>query len=134
MLPKYLNSANTAKTTSLLLDGTPVAVCSNVIIIAYNNEVYLNRVHEGNNHEEMNSLLKALYNSDVKCYCLTIKEFNALKEKYMTLRQLGRLPKPIPIVIQRRINTEVKKEEKIDDGIEYAKQLFGDNVVIKEEK
>jgi len=134
MLPKYFNSAATAKVTSILLDGYPVAACDNAIIIGYNNDVYLNRVYSENNYDEMNNFLKALYNSDIKCYCLTTQEFMSLKEKYVALRQLGKLPKPVPIVIQRR-NIKVKETNaSIDEGIEYAKKLFGNNVIIKEEE
>ena len=52
----------------------------------------------------------------------------------MTLRKLGKLPKPVPIIIQRR-NIEVKDDPQtqVDEGIEYAKKLFGDNLIIKEE-
>ena len=134
MLPKYLNSTTTAKVAGLLLDGYPVAACDKVIIIGYNNDVYLNRVNAENNYDEMNNFLKALYNTDMKCYCLTIQGFTTLKEKYMTLRQLGKLPKPVPIVIQRR-NIEVKDDPKtqVDEGIEYAKKLFGDNLIIEGE-
>ena len=135
MLPKYLNSASTAKVTGVLLDGYPVAACDNVIIIGYNNDVYLNRIYSEGMNDEMNSFLKALYNKDIKCYCLTIQNFTSLKEKYVALRQLGKLPKPVPIVIQRR-NIEVNdnSETQVDEGIEYAKKLFGNNVIIKEEE
>ena len=134
MLPKYLNSNTTAKVTALLLDGYPLAACANAIVIGYNNDVYLNRVYSEGNYDEMNNFLKALYNCDMKCYCLTTQDFSNLKEKYMTLRQLGKLPKPVPIVIQRRnIKVNDSKDTEIDEGIEYAKKLFGDNVIIKEE-
>ena len=135
MLPKYLTSPATAKTTGLLLDGRPMAACDNVIIIGYANDVYLNRVYDSNNYSEMNSLLKALYNNDMKCYCLTIDNFNELKAKYISLRQLGKLPQAKPIVIQRKnITIPENSETDVDEGVEYAKKLFGDNVIIKEEK
>ena len=47
MLPKYLNTPDTAKVTGILLDGYPLAACDNVIIIGYNNDVYLNRFFHG---------------------------------------------------------------------------------------
>ena len=135
MLPKYLNSASTARVTAMLLDGYPVAACNNVIIIGYNNDVYLNRIHSEGMCEEMNSFLKALYDKDMKCCCLTIHDFTLLKERYVALRQLGKLPKPMPIVIQRRsFETKNTVEETVDEGIEYAKKLFGNNVIIKEEE
>ena len=133
MLPKYLNTPDTAKVTGILLDGYPLAACDNVIIIGYNNDVYLNRVYVQENYNEMNNFLKALYNSDIKCYCLTMEKFNNLKEKYLALRQLGKLPKPVPIIIQKR-KFESKSENKIDEEMEYAKSLFGDDLIIKEEK
>ena len=135
MLPKYLTSPATAKVTGILLDGRPMAACDNVIIIGYANEAYLNRVYEGNNYSEMNSLLKALYNNDVKCYCLTVDSFNDLKAKYISLRQLGKLPQARPIIIQRKnITIPNSKNTEVDEGVEYAKKLFGDNVIIKEEQ
>ncbi len=134
MLPKYLTSPATAKVTGILLDGRPMAACDNVIIIGYTNEAYLNRVYEANNYSEMNSLLKALYNNDVKCYCLTVENFNELKAKYISLRQLGKLPQAKPIVIQRKnIIVSNSSDTEVDEGVEYAKKLFGDNVIIKEE-
>ena len=132
MLPKYLNTPSTAKIAGILLDGYPLAACDNVIILGYNNDVYLNRVYDGENYDEMNNFVKALYNSDVKCYCLTVQSFNALREKYLALRQLGKLPKPVPIVIQRR-SFEKKKEVTVDKDMEYAKQLFGDSLIVKED-
>ena len=113
------------KTTGLLLDGRPMAACDNVIIIGYANDVYLNRVYDGNNYNEMNSLLKALYNNDMKCYCLTVESFNELKAKYISLRQLGKLPQAKPIVIQRKNitiaenNPNIKKyiKEKLAEGV-----------------
>ena len=134
MLPKYLTTPATAKVTGILLDGRPMAACDNVIIIGYANDVYLNRVYEGNNYNEMNSLLKALYNSDVKCYCLTNDDFTDLKAKYISLRQLNKLPQAKPIIIQRKnITINESKNAEVDEGVEYAKKLFGDNVIIKEE-
>jgi hypothetical protein len=134
MLPKYLSSPATAKVTGMLLDGRPMAACDNVVIIGYANDVYLNRVYSENNYNEMNSLLKALYNHDVKCYCLTVEKFNELKGKYISLRQLGKLPQAKPIVIQRKnITISDNSNTDVDEGVEYAKRLFGDNVIIKEE-
>ena len=134
MLPKYLTSPATAKVTGILLDGRPMAACDNVIVIGYPSQVYLNRVYDSNNYNEMNSLLKALYNSDVKCYCLTVDEFTELKSKYISLRQLGQLPQAKPIIIQRKnITISENKNSTVDEGVEYAKKLFGDNVIIKEE-
>ena len=133
MLPKYLNNPTTAKVAGLLLDGYPVAACDNVVMIGYNNDVYLNRVYAEGNYDEMNNFLKALYNGDVKCYCLTLESFTSLKEKYMTLRQLGKLPKPVPIVIQRRSVVEKQEDNGANENLEYAKKLFGDNLVIEGE-
>ena len=81
----------------------------------------------------MNNFLKALYNADVKCYCLTIQDFTALREKYMSLRQLGKLPKPVPIIIQKRNIVEKAEETKTNENLEYAKKLFGDNLIIEGE-
>ena len=135
MLPKYLNSVATAKVTGMLLDGIPVAACNNVILIGYNSDAYLNRIYSENNYEEMNNFLRALYNCDIKCYCLTLENFAGLKEKYVTLRQLGKLPRPVPIIIQKRnIAVKEQKDDSVDEGIEYARKLFGDNVIIKEDE
>ena len=132
MLPKYLNTPDTAKVTGILLDGYPLAACDNVIIIGYNNDVYLNRVYMQENYEAMNNFLKALYNSDIKCYCLTIQKFNSLKERYLALRQLGKLPKPVPIIVQRK-SFDTKPKVQVDEDMEYAKKLFGDSLIIEGE-
>ena len=41
----------------------------------------------------------------------------------------------MPIVIQRRtFESKKETENEIDEGIEYAKKLFGNNIIIKEEE
>lgn len=125
ILPKYLNSPSTAKATVLLMDGLPVAAAKNMIVLAYDNDTYLNRVNSISNHDMMNNFLKAIYNDDMMCYCVTKEEFMRLKDTYMSLRALGKLPAP------RKIS--FGEENKKDEGLEFGKKIFGDFLTVKEE-
>ena len=125
ILPKYLNSPSTAKATVLLMDGLPVAAAKNMLVLAYDNDTYLNRVNSISNHEMMNNFLKAIYNDNMMCYCVTKEEFMRLKDTYMNLRALGKLPTP------RKIS--FGEENKKDEGLEFGKKIFGDFLTIKEE-
>ena len=127
VLPKYMNSASTAKVAALLLDGLPVAASKNMIVLAYENQTYLNTVNSVSDHKMMNNFLKALYNDKMMCYCVTRDDFIKLKETYMLLRSQGNLPAPKPIVFEDEV-----KEEK-DEGLEFGKKIFGDFLQIKEE-
>ena len=60
ILPKYMNSSSTARVATLLLDGIPVAAAKNMLIIAYENDTYLNSVSSVSNHDMMNNFLKAI--------------------------------------------------------------------------
>ena len=125
ILPKYLNSPSTAKATVLLMDGLPVAAAKNMIVLAYDNDTYLNRVNSISNHDMMNNFLKAIYNDNMMCYCVTKEEFMRLKDTYMSLRALGKLPAP------RKIS--FGEENKKDEGLEFGKKIFGDFLTVKEE-
>jgi len=125
-LPKYLNSPSTAKVAVLLTDGLPVAAAKNMIVLAYDNDTYLNRVNSISNHEMMNNFLKAIYKDNMMCYCVTKEDFMKLKDRYMMLRNTNSLPSP------RKINFE-GNENKVDEGLEFGKKIFGDFLQIKEE-
>lgn len=127
VLPKYMNSPNTAKATALLLDGIPVAAAKNMIVLAYENETYLNNVNSMDNHIVMNNFLKALYNENMECYCVTKEDFVSLKDTYMKLRNSGNLPEP------RSLNFKDDEENKVNEGLEFGKKIFGDFLKIKEE-
>ena len=128
VLPKYMNSASTARVATLLLDGLPVAASKNMIILAYENDTYLNSVNSVANHKIMNNFLKAIYNENMMCYCVTKEDFIRLKDSYMSLRNSGNLPKPRAIIF----DSDEKKDER-DEGLEFGKKIFGDFLQIKEE-
>lgn len=127
VLPKYMNSSSTAKVTALLLDGLPVAASKNMLVLAYENQTYLNTVNSVETHKMMNNFLKALYNDKIMCYCVTKEDFLKLKDTYMMLRSQNRLPAPRPVVF----DDEVKEEK--DEGLDFGKKVFGDFLQIKEE-
>ncbi len=126
ILPKYMNSMATAKVTALLLQGLPVAAAKNMLVLVYENETYLNRVNFVNIHHEMNNFLKALYNENMMCYCVTREDFIKLKDTYMDLRSRKALPSP------KAIKFEEEVEDK-DEGLEFGKKVFGDFLQVKEE-
>ena len=122
-----MNSPSTARVATLLTDGLPVAAAKNVIILAYENDTYLNRVNSLSDHKEMNNFLKALYKENMMTYCVTKEQFINLKDKYMDLRNNKALPDPKPIVFEEKVS-----EEK-DESLEFGKKIFGDFLQIKEE-
>ena len=125
-LPKYLNSPSTAKATIMLMDGLPVAAAKNMIVLAYDNDTYLNTVNSISNHEMMNNFLKAIYKENMMCYCVTRAEFMKLRDLYVLLKNTGKLPAP------RKIDFG-EKEVKNDDNLEFGKKIFGDFLQVKEE-
>lgn len=127
-LPRFMNSPSTAKVATLLMDGLPVAAAKNVVILAYENDTYLNRVNSINDHKNMNNFLKALYKENMMCYCVTKEDFLKLKDTYMMLRSSGSLPAPRPIEFKEEV-----KEKEVDEGLEFGKKVFGDFLNIKEE-
>ena len=127
-LPRFMNSPSTARVATLLMDGLPVAAAKNVVILAYENDTYLNRVNSLNEHKNMNNFLKALYKENMMCYCVTKEGFLKLKDTYMMLRSSGNLPVARPIEFKEEV-----KEKEVDEGLEFGKKVFGDFLNIKEE-
>ena len=126
VLTKYLNSSSTARAAILLLDGLPVAAAKNMIVLAYDNETYLNQVNTTANHELMNNFLKALYNDNMMSYCVTKEDFMRLKDTYVKLKKNGELPIPKKLTFGENNQLE-------DKGLEFGKKIFGDFLKIKEE-
>lgn len=125
-LPKYLRSPSTAKVAVLLADGLPVAAARNMIVLAYDNETYLNQVNSISNHIMMNNFLKAMYKENMMCYCVTKENFMKLRETYVLLKKDGKLPTPKQITFD-------EEEKKVDEGLEFGKKIFGDFLQVKEE-
>ena len=126
-LTRFMNSPSTARVATLLMDGLPVAGAKNMLILAYENEAYLNRVNTVNDHKAMNNFLKALYKENMMCYCVTKADFLKLKDTYMLLRNTNNLPAAKPIKFEENI------EDKKDEGLEFGKKIFGEFLQIKEE-
>ena len=126
-LPRFMNSPSTARVATLLTDGLPVAAAKNMIILAYDNETYLNRVNSKSDHKAMNNFLKALYKENMMCYCVTKQDFIKLKDTYMLLRTSGSLPSPKPVKFEEEV------VEQKDEALEFGKKVFGDFLQIKEE-
>ena len=125
-LPRYLNSPSTAKVAVLLTDGLPVAAAKNMIVLAYDNETYLNTVNSISNHEMMNNFLKAVYKDNMMCYCVTKEDFMKLRDTYVALKNLNKLPTPKKISFDN-------EENKVDEGLEFGKKIFGDFLKVREE-
>ena len=125
-LPKYLNSPSTAKVAVMLTDGLPVAAARNMIVLAYDNDTYLNRVNSVSNHEMMNNFLKAIYKENMMSYCVTKADFMKLRDTYVMLKNTGGLPSPKPVSFG-------EVEKKVDEGLEFGKKIFGDFLQVKED-
>ena len=125
-LSNYFKSPSMAKVAIMLNDGLPVAAAKNMLIIAYDNDTYLNRVNSKDNHEMMNNFLKAVYKDNMMVYCVTKAEFVKLRDKFLVLKNAGNLPEP------RKLDFE-KVENKFDKGLEFGKKIFGDFLKVKEE-
>lgn len=128
LLPKYMNYADTAKVASMLLDGTVAAAAKDALIIAYENDAYLNNVNSKDTRRMMNDLLKAIYKYNVVCFCVTKEEFSKLKDQYVYLRKKGQLPEPKPIINSK----DNKLDKEVNEHLEKAKELFGDTLEIVE--
>jgi len=126
-LTRFMNSPSTARVATLLMDGLPVAGAKNMLILAYENDTYLNRVNSVSDHKAMNNFLKAMYKENMMCYCVTKADFIKLKDTYMLLRNTNSLPSP------KQIKFDEEDVNKVDEGLEFGKKVFGEFLQIKEE-
>lgn len=130
IIKKYMSNINTAKYASILSDSAPVAASQGGLIIAFAHKPLCNNVNSQEEYSKVKRFIKEILNQEFEFVALTSNEWTDIRNKYLKLRQVNKLPKAKKITA-RYIEDE-EKQEGLSDGQRLALDLFGDIVEIEE--
>ncbi|MGL4382115.1 MAG: hypothetical protein ACRCTA_00185, partial [Bacilli bacterium] len=133
LLENYLLNVNTKKIASLLIDGSPVAASKEAIIIVgddYNANDFINN---SNNVNEIGYFMKNFNGQFQFCLALNLEQWKKLKNDYLALRQIQKLPQPKPVLANFIINEDVE-EQALNPLVSFGQKLFKDKLQIKKEE
>ena len=135
LIDKYLLYPNFATAAKYLKDTEVVSFTQNAMIIAFENEMFANRVNDRYTNTQIRELLNELLNKDVVYYGVSKDKVVELRQTFVRRRDDGSLFKPYPIskikalFVENNKQEEVKEEEKEPSKtLTLAKELFGDYV------
>lgn len=133
-IKRYMTNRNTAKWASMLCDGMPRAACKGGLILAFNHQAIANNVNYYKNYQGLKKFLTEVLGEEYDFIAVTQNTFIDLRNSYLEIRQVGKLPKPQPIHISHIENhIEPDSSVQLTEGQKLAYELFGDLVEIIEE-
>ena len=97
---KYVAHPQLDKYASLLVDGHPLVVSSNMVIVEYNFPKIIEKVNSKKNQAGMQTLLNEIFHKKIFVYGLSRSESVRLQRKYMDLLALSKLPKAADINLE----------------------------------
>ncbi|MDH6604165.1 DNA polymerase-3 subunit gamma/tau [Bacilli bacterium PM5-9] len=136
LLEDYLININTKKNAGLLIESVPVAASSKAIIVVCSESSEVTLINNPDNIMSISSFIKEMMDEERYCFAITKENWKILKDKYLQLRQVNRLPKAKTILedVVLKSNEIVKeKPEKENELLKFGKELFEDKLVIKRE-
>lgn len=132
LVKRYLDIQAYSRASNLLVDGQPCVACDNAIIFVFDSEHQAALVNIYENQIIINELLKEIYGKTFYFYAITDEKFKDLRRAFIEKRNSHELPPPTEIK-EPRHEEIVSEEEKKDELLEDAINLFGDDMIIVED-
>lgn len=133
IIKRYLANLNTAKSASMLCDGTAVAACPGGLIIAFEFQPSVNTVNYYKNYKQLSSFLTEILGSEYKFIAIQQDEWIQMRSHFIQLKKQGRLPQPHDITLGHIDGKDLDHVE-LNEAQKFAIELFGDIVEFKEEE
>ena len=136
LLEDYLLNVNTKKQAGLLIESIPIAASSSAIIVACRDESEVALINNQDSILNIFNFIKELTGEERYCFAIGKDDWPTLKEKYVKLKQVDRLPRAKGVLENVSLNTYLKKEEapKVDNELlSFGKELFKDKLIVKRE-
>ena len=131
LVKRYLDIQTYSRASNLLVDGQPCVACDNAIIFVFDSEHQAALVNIYENQIIINELLKEIYGKTFYFYAITDEKFKDLRRTFIEKRNNHELPPPTEIK-EPRHEEIIAEEEKKDELLEDAINLFGDDMIIIE--
>lgn len=132
LVKRYLDIQTYSRASNLLVDGQPCVACDNAIIFVFDSEHQAALVNIYENQIIINELLKEIYGKTFYFYAITDEKFKDLRRAFIEKRNNHELPPPTEIK-EPRHEEIIAEEEKKDELLEDAINLFGDDMIIIED-
>ena len=135
-LEDYLLNINTKKNAGLLIESIPVAASSNAMIVVCKDDSEVALINNQDSIVSIMNFIKEMMNKERYCFAITKENWQELKDRYVQLRQVNKLPEakdPLADVslVQEDVLEKVEEENKL---LKFGKELFEDKLVIKREE
>ncbi len=136
LIRRYLANMNTAKYAAMFVDATPVALANRGMIITYEHQPEANRVNYYENYQELRKFISEVLGDEYDYIALTSSQWTDIRNEYLKLRQVGKLPDSKTIVLSHIVNRKEpeKNAEIFSEAIQYGLDIFGDLVEVLEDE
>lgn len=138
-LENYLMNINTKKEAGLLIESIPVAASADGFIVVCQQKVEVTLINSTSNIERISSFIGEMMKEKKYCFAITREDWIALKEKYLKLRQVNKLPKAKAILENVALKsveiTEIIEEDTEENELlAFGKKIFEDKLIIKKDE
>lgn len=132
IIKRYLANLNTAKSASMLCDGTAVAACKGGLIIAFEYEPAVNAVNYYKNYKQLSSFLTEILGSEYKFIAIQQDEWIKMRTHFIELKKARQLPQPHEITLKHIDGKDLDTLD-LNEAQKFAIETFGDIVELKED-
>lgn len=132
VIKRYLANLNTAKSASMLCDGSPVAACKGGLIISFEYMPSVNAVNYYKNYKQLSLFIKELLGEEYKFIAVEQENWLKIRSKFIELKKMNQLPVPHEITLKHIDGYDLDHVE-LNEAQKFAVELFGDIVEFKEE-
>lgn len=133
VIKRYLANLNTAKSASMLCDGSPVAACKGGLIISVEYMPAVNAVNYYKNYKQLSLFIKELLGEEFKFIAVEQENWLRIRSHFIELKKKNQLPKPHEITLKHIDNYDLDHIE-LNEAQRFAVDLFGDIVEFKEDE
>lgn len=132
IIKRYLANLNTAKSASMLCDGTAVAACPGGLVIAFEFQPAVNAVNFYKNYKQLSSFLNEVLGQEFKFVAIQQDEWIKMRSHFIDLKKKGELPAPRELTLKHIDSYDLDYVD-LNEAQEFAIKLFGDIVEFKED-
>ena len=132
IIKRYLANLNTAKSASMLCDGSAVAACQGGLIIAFEYQPAVNAVNYYKNYKQLSSFLAEILGQEYRFIAIQQDDWIQMRSHYIDLKKKGQLPAPHELTL-KHIDSHDLDHVDLNEAQEFAVKLFGDIVEFKED-
>lgn len=132
IIKRYLANLNTAKSASMLCDGSAVAACPGGLVISFEFQPAVNAVNYYKNYKQLSHFLAEILGQEYRFVAIQQDEWIRMRSEFIDLKKKGQLPAPHELSL-KHIDSHDLEHVDLNEAQEFAIKLFGDIVEFKED-